>query len=186
MNYLNNEFEDLVTHFWNSEKEVSQEQTESLNTYPTTNNHTMGNKTIEISKYFVNDESNNTKTTCASFKVDYSSESVIMSNSSSSLVVEAFKKPKIFNIKKYVKYEEIIKEFCSDDEEDKKDKTNKKLEILKNKKVKYIKYNIKKLNNVEKLEKLKILSKVVRRYRRKLKNLKKNLILILIKYSQSI
>jgi hypothetical protein len=92
-----------------------------------------------------------------------------------SIVTDVPKKPKVFIIKKYVKYEEIIKEFCGEDENSETDKKPKKSKIAKEKRIKLIKYNNKKLSNLEKVEKLKILSKVVRRYRRKIKNIRKKI-----------
>jgi len=89
---------------------------------------------------------------------------------------ETFKKPKVFLIKKYVKYEEIIKEFCGDDENNSDtERKIKKNKIPPGKRIKLIKYNNKKLSNLEKVEKLKILSKVVRRYRRKIKNIRRKI-----------
>jgi len=85
------------------------------------------------------------------------------------------KKPKVFIIKKYVKYEEIIKEFCGEEENSDSEKKPKKSRLPKEKRIKLIKYNNKKLSNLEKVEKLKILSKVVRRYRRKIKNIRKKI-----------
>jgi len=89
-------------------------------------------------------------------------------------IVEAPKK-KTFLIKKYVKYEEIIKEFCGEEDISDSEKRAKKHKLAQGKRIKLIKYNNKKLSNLEKVEKLKILSKVVRRYRRKIKNIRKKI-----------
>ena len=162
MNNYDHNFDDIVTLFWNNEnpqieqKSQSQDNLNSLNSI--------------VSKYFVNNESNNTKTTCDSNPGNnFTTENIIPAITSIN-VVEEPKKHKTFHIKKYVKYEEIIKEFCSEDDDSVIDN---KTKILREKRIKFIKNNNKKLSNLEKLKKLKILSKVVKRYRRKLKNLKK-------------
>jgi hypothetical protein len=94
------------------------------------------------------------------------------------------KKKKYFTIKKYVKYDQIMEELCSEDENQNLMANNNQGEVVpKNKlkrnntsRLKFINYkgaSGKPLSEDEKLSKLKILSKIVRRYRRKLKNIKK-------------
>jgi len=160
MNYQENDYDNLVSLFWNNDKVDSNEFFPEMSpTY----------KPIPFGKYFTNDDSNNTKTTC-------DSNQNLTTNSLAVTPVEVFKKPKVFLIKKYVKYEEIIKEFCGEDENGSdNEKRIKKSKIAPGKRIKLIKYNNKKLSNLEKVEKLKILSKVVRRYRRKIKNIRRKI-----------
>jgi len=77
-----------------------------------------------------------------------------------------------------MKYEELIQEICSDDDNMDNnmeiEKSNSKPAAIKKQRIKLIGYNSSEnLNEEEKIGKLKILSKIVRRYRRKLKNLKR-------------
>jgi len=160
----NNEYENLVSLFWNTEKTYQEDIQTPLFTL---NNYCQ--KTIPLGKYFVSDESNNTKSTTVS------NNNLTVDALATTLHVAEPAKKKVFLIKKYVKYEEIIKEFCGEDEISDSEKKTKKSKVNSGKRIKLIKYNNKKLSNLEKVEKLKILSKVVRRYRRKIKNIRKKI-----------
>jgi len=162
MSYQDTEYENLVSLFWNNEK-VYQEDMSSDNFLESSQSI----KSVPLGKYYVCDESNNTKSTTVS---------------NNNLTIDALMthhvaepKKKTFLIKKYVKYEEIIKEFCGDEDASDTEKKSKKHKLPQGKRLKLIKYNNKKLSNLEKVEKLKILSKVVRRYRRKIKNIRKKI-----------
>jgi len=162
-NFPENDFDSVVSIFWNNEKPYYEDFQE---------NNYANNKFFGLSKFFTNEVSNNTKTTC-----DTNQNITIgtMNHTQQYKPSESSKKQKVFIIKKYVKYEEIIKEFCGEEEQSETEKKAKKAKIPKEKRIKLIKYNNKKLSNLEKVEKLKILSKVVRRYRRKIKNIKKKI-----------
>jgi len=165
MSYQENvEYENLVSLFWNNDK-VYQEDLSSDSLLDSS----QCLKTFPLGKYYVCDESNNTKSTTVS-----NNNLTIDSLAMNAQVVEPPKK-KTFLIKKYVKYEEIIKEFCGEEDASDTEKKPKKHKIPQGKRLKLIKYNNKKLSNLEKVEKLKILSKVVRRYRRKIKNIRKKI-----------
>ena len=118
----------------------------------------------------ISDASNYTKTVCDSNQnFTINSQNNFQNNTEQHTI----KKEKIFLIKKYIKYDEIINEFCGDEEA----MLEKRSKIIRNpneKKIKLIKSS-KKLKDFEKIEKLKILSKVVRRYRRQLKNIKRKI-----------
>jgi len=166
MSYQDTEYENLVSLFWNNEKVYQEDMSSSSDSF-LENSHSL--KSIPLGKFYVCDESNNTKSTNVSNN-NLTVDSLAMNHQ----IVEQPKK-KTFLIKKYVKYEEIIKEFCGDEEASDTDKKSKKHKIAQGKRLKLIKYNNKKLSNLEKVEKLKILSKVVRRYRRKIKNIRKKI-----------
>jgi len=161
MSCQDTDYENLVSLFWNDEK-IYQDLPDNYSN----NSYTL--KPIPMGKFYVNDDSNNTKSTTVSNNMTIDSFAV------NSQVVELPKK-KTFLIKKYVKYEEIIKEFCGEDDVSDSEKKVKKHKVSPAKRIKLIKYNNKKLSNLEKVEKLKILSKVVRRYRRKIKNIRKKI-----------
>jgi len=166
MSYQDTEYENLVSLFWNNEKVYQEDMSSSSESF-LENSHSL--KSLPLGKFYVCDESNNTKST------NVSNNNLTVDSLVNTFHAAELPKKKTFLIKKYVKYEEIIKEFCGEDEISDGEKKNKKSKISTGKRIKLIKYNNKKLSNLEKIEKLKILSKVVRRYRRKIKNIRKKI-----------
>ena len=98
------------------------------------------------------------------------------------------KRKKIFIVKKYVEYDEILKEIYSDGDENLEETMKTQNKLLKKKRVpiKKKEKNYLYLNQLEKVEKLNRLSKLVKRYRRKYSGLqekiKKNIRKIFKKY----
>jgi len=88
-----------------------------------------------------------------------------------------FKQPKLFKVKKFIRYEEILKEICPDEDLQDNEIGNKSLN--KQKKRRHIGFsknvNFSKLSSKDKNEKLKNLSKLVKLYRRKIQSMENRL-----------
>jgi len=115
MNFLENNDDTLFYMFWNSDNKSYDDQIVSSQIHE--------ENVPSAKKFHTNEERFNTKTTCTSEKNLIETEN---------LEKGILKKKKYFNIKKYVKYDQIMEDLCSDEEIEndvKKDKNQKRIKI---------------------------------------------------------